>query len=409
MPKARGRHGERRLTKRAIERATPGRHTDGGGLYLVVDRSGAKRWLVRLVIQGKRRDLGLGSATLVDVEEARAKALEYRRKARAGGDPFAEVEKAKLAATPFKMIAQEVHEQVVLNSTKNGKHQDQWINTLKTYAFPTIGDKAMDDITTQDSQNILLPIWLTKSETARRVQQRMGRVFRYAISHRLATDNPVERAKENLAPKKKQKQVKHLESIDFDSVPSFMNTLENSKGTGALAFRFLILTAARSGMVRKARWSEIDFEDGCWTVPKEHMKTDREFHIPLVLGSLQVLHEALPFKTSDESLIFPSQMKPGQMLSDGTFRATLDRHGINCVPHGFRTSFRQFAGSEGVQLRYLTEVKEAALSHTTQGEVAAAYNRTEYYYERIGLMDEWAEFIVSPDRLYDFKKHQGKF
>lgn len=175
MPKARGRHGERRLTKRAIERATPGRHTDGGGLYLVVDRSGAKRWLVRLVIQGKRRDLGLGSTALVDVEEARAKALEYRRKARAGGDPFAEVEKAKLAATPFKMIAQEVHEQVVLNSTRNGKHQDQWINTLKTYAFPTIGDKAMDDITTQDIQNILLPIWLTKSETARRVQQRMGR------------------------------------------------------------------------------------------------------------------------------------------------------------------------------------------------------------------------------------------
>ncbi len=409
MPKATGRHGERRLTKRAIERAGPGRHTDGGGLYLVVDKSGARRWLVRLVIQGKRRDIGVGSVSLVDVEEARTKALEYRRKARAGGDPFSEAEKAERAATPFKEIAHEVHHQVVLNATSNGKHQDQWINTLKTYAFPLIGDKALDDITTQDIQNILLPIWLSKSETARRVQQRLSRIFKYAISHQLATDNPVERAKENLAPKKRQKEVKHFESIDFDSVHSFIHTLENSKGTGALAFRFLILTAVRGGMVRKARWSEIDFEKGCWTIPRDQVKTRKEFRVPLVLGSLQVLHEALPFKISENSLIFPSQMKPGKMLSDGTFRAILDRHGIKCVPHGFRTSFRQWTESEGVQLRYTTEVKEASLAHEIQNKVAAAYNRTDYFYERIDLMDEWAEFIVSPDRLYSFKEHQGIF
>lgn len=339
--------------------------------------------MIRLVIQNKRRDLGLGSISLVDVEEARAKALEYRKKARAGLDPFAEVEKAERAATPFKEIAQEVYEQVVLNSTSNGKHQDQWINTLKTYAFPVIGDKALDDTTTQDIQNILLPIWLSKSETARRVQQRMGRVFKYAISHRIATDNPVERGKENLASKKMQKQVRHHRALDCDSVPSFMRTLENSKGTGALAFRFLILTAARAGMVRKARWSEIDFEGGCWTVPEEHMKTRKEFQVPLVLGSLQVLHEAREFQDGEESLIFQPQMKPGHMISDGTFRAILERHGKDCVPHGFRTSFRQFAESEGIQLKYKDKVKEAALSHTTENEVAAAYNRTNYYYERV--------------------------
>ena len=409
MPKAKGRHGERRLTKRAIDRALPGRHTDGGGLYLVVDKSGAKRWLVRLVIKGSRRDLGLGSVSLVDVEEARARALDYRRTARAGGDPFAEVEEKKRLSTPFKEIAERLHEVVVLNATTNGKHQDQWINTLKTYAFPVIGDKALDDITTEDIQKILLPIWLTKSETARRVQQRMGRVFKYAISHRIATDNPVERAKENLAPKKKQKKVKHFQSIDCDGVPSFMHTLENSKGTGALAFRFLILTAARGGMVRSARWSDVDIEKGCWIVPGEKMKTGEEFHVPLTLGSLQVLHEALPFKNGNDSLIFPSQMMPGHMISDGTFRSILDRHGINCVPHGFRTSFRQWTETEGVQLRYSTETKEAALSHEVQNKVASAYNRTDYYFERMNLMDEWSEFIVSPDRLYSFAEHHGAF
>lgn len=213
--KAKGRHFERRLKASMIKKAAPGRHTDGGGLYLVVDPSGASRWLLRITVQGRRRDLGLGSKSVVSLDEARNKSDELRRVARNGGDPVAENEASTKLFITFDELAERVHREWIVPRSSNGKHVQQWISTLNTYASPVIGKKPVHLISRSDIFEILNPIWKAKHETARRVRQRMGVVFDYALEAEIRKDgNPVQdvmKGRKGDAPK-----VEHFRAASWD-------------------------------------------------------------------------------------------------------------------------------------------------------------------------------------------------
>lgn len=284
---------------RQVER--PGRYADGNGLYLVVDPSGAKRWMLRTIVHGTRRDIGLGGLSLVSLAEAREKAIEYRKLARAGGDPIAEKRSAQRTIPTFRDAAKKVHGEHE-PTWKNAKHGQQWINTLEQYAYPEIGDKRVDHIDTPDILRILSPIWLTKAETARRVRQRIASVFDWAkaAGHRTG-DNPVEGVTRGL-PKQSERKGHH-EAMRYSDVPAFVKKLRATNSElGKLAFEFLILTAARTSEVLEARWDEIDIDQKLWTVPPARMKAKREHRVPLSDRCLAILETARPMASGSPYL-----------------------------------------------------------------------------------------------------------
>lgn len=228
-----GPHFERRLNAAFVKTAPPGRHTDGGGLFLTVDPSGARRWLVRIVVRGRRRDIGLGSATLAPLGKAREKAHALRAVARAGGDPLTPDQGALPSSITFEAAAAQVHRNQIEATSRNGKHTVQWIATLRTYAFPYIGGKRVYEITRADILNVLEPIWLTKPETASRVLQRMKAIFDWSLvsEYRIAA-NPVDAVRAAL-PRQKKK-VKHFTAIPWETTTSLMTELEEAAGVGAL-------------------------------------------------------------------------------------------------------------------------------------------------------------------------------
>ncbi|WP_342112079.1 tyrosine-type recombinase/integrase [Methylobacterium sp. SI9] len=390
-----GRHPEKALTTvqvRALK--TPGRYADGHGLYLVVDPSGAKRWLLRIVVQGKRRDIGLGGASLVTLAEAREKALAYRKTARDGGDPLAERRRAQATAPTFAEAAETVHADHKA-TWKNAKHAAQWINTLRTYANPYFGSKPVDQIQTPDVLRALAPIWLTKGETATRVRQRIGTVLDWAkaAGHR-SGDNPVEGVTRGL-PKQGEREEHHT-ALPFAEVPAFVARLRAMSGQGEigrLAFEFLILTAARTSEVLDARWGEIDEVQALWTVPAARMKAGREHRVPLSARACEVLSAAKALG-GGSALIFPgrSGSKP---LSNMVFLMALRRMSVPITAHGFRSSFRDWA-AEATNLP--REVAEMALAHTIENRVEAAYRRGDLLAKRREMMEQWSTFVVTKPR-----------
>lgn len=393
--KAKGRHFERRLKASMIKKAPPGRHTDGGGLYLVVDPSGASRWLLRITVQGRRRDFGLGSTSVVSLEEARQKADEFRKMARGGGDPIEQTETSAKLFITFDELAERVHQEWIIPKSSNGKHVDQWINTLRTYASPVIGKKPVHLISRADIFTILNPIWKTKHETARRVRQRMGVVFDYALETEIRTDgNPVAdvlKNRRNEAPK-----VKHFKAADWLEAASIFDEFKAKEEIGALALCFTIATAVRSGAVRKARWNEIDDCKFVWDIPEGHMKTRAAFSVPLSIQAQMLLERAEKFKTGPDSLIFPSPARPDKMLSENTMRKILQASRPGLTVHGFRTSFRQFAEE---QTKFSREVKEYSLAHDVGSKVERAYNRGDYFEERSELMELWGKALAEAGEL----------
>jgi integrase len=284
--KRRERHPVNALTAvRVRKEQKPGRYADGNGLYLVVDPSGARRWLLRLVIEGRRRDLGLGSASLVPLSEAREKALAYRKTARQGGDPVRERKQASSLAPTFSKAAESVHKSRA-PGFKNAKHSAQWISTLRTYANPTIGELRIDLIATPDIHRLIGPIWLAKPETARRVLQRIAAVFDWAKAAGYRSgENPVDGVKQGLAKQSSGK--KHHNAMPFSEVPAFVANLRAADGFVAshLLLEFLVLTAVRTGEVLGAKWDEIDLVAAVWTIPAERMKAKREHRVPLIARS----------------------------------------------------------------------------------------------------------------------------
>ncbi|MFN3435351.1 MAG: tyrosine-type recombinase/integrase, partial [Sphingomonas sp.] len=279
------------LTAMKIKTLTePGRYTDGDGLMLIVAAGGARSWMLRARIDGKRRDIGLGSLKVLTLAEARAKATELRRQIAQGIDPIAERKKVEDPVPTFREAAALVHEEHKA-AWKNGKHQDQWINTLTTYAFPKLGDRFVNDIEGPIIRDVLAPIWLAKPETARRVRQRIGAVldWSYAKGYR-PTEAPMRSLSKGL-PRQPRKDG-HFAAMPFTDVPKLITRLRERSSVGRLAMEALILTAARSGEIRGAAWNEVDLEAGMWTVPAERMKMGRVHHVPLAPEAVDVFRRA---------------------------------------------------------------------------------------------------------------------
>ena len=342
MPKAHGKHPEKALSALKIKQLSePGRYVDGNGLYLVVDPSGAKRWLLRVMVQGKRTDIGLGSFGLVSLSEAREKAYEYRKQARAGGDPLASKREAKRVYPTFKKAAEIVHDEHKA-AWKNAKHTEQWINTLTHYAFPIIGELRIDRIDTPDVLRVLSPIWLAKPETARRVRQRLKNVFDWArASGYRAGDNPVDGVTRGL-PKQIDREEHHA-ALPFVEVPAFLKAMKetNSNLLSKLAFELLILTATRTSETILAEKHEFDLDAGIWTIPAERMKAKRSHRVPLSARAVELVQEAIEFAGNGKYL-FPGRSADNP-LSNTVFLQILKRMEVSVTAHGFRSSFRDWA------------------------------------------------------------------
>ena len=375
-------HKARPLTAARVRtEKRPGRYHDGQGLYLQVDPSSARRWLQRVVIRGKRTDLGLGGWPLVSLNAAREKALENRRTARSGGDPRTE----KRDVPTFAEAAAEV---VEFNrpTWKNAKHAAQWTSTLSTYVFPHFGSRLVSEVSGSDVMKALTLIWTAKPETARRARQRIGAVMKWAIANNYRLDNPAGDAIESVLPKTSRTQA-HRAALHYTAVPAAMRAVRASKASSKLCLEFQVLTASRPGEARQAQWSEVDADTRTWTIPSERMKADREHRVPLSTQTMEILAEARSLDDGS-GLVFPS--RSGRPLSDMTHRKLLMTLGIDCVPHGFRSSFRDWA-AEMTDAPHA--VMEAALAHVVGNSTEAAYFRSDLFDRRRTLMTQWADYL----------------
>lgn len=388
MPKQRGsRHPINALSVQFVRNAPPGFYCDGHGLNLRVDPSGARRWVQRLMIRGKSRTLGLGGFPLVSLAEARERAIRNRKLARAGGDPLAEKRQARLMPT-FEEAVEHV---VALHRPhwRNAKHAKDWPSSLRRHTFPRIGARPVSEVTSDDVLAVLTPIWHTRPETARRVRQRIGAVMKWAVAKGYRTDNPAGEAIGQALPRQVAEK-RHMPALPYREVPGAIEAVRGSDASLAakLAFEFLVLTAARSGETRLATWDEFDLEARVWTIPGERMKARRPHRVPLSERVLRVLGEARMLSGGD-GLVFPG-MKAGRPLSDMTLSKLLHELNIAAVPHGFRSSFRDWA-SELTDTPHA--VMEAALAHTVKDKAEAAYARSDLFDRRRHLMDQWAAYL----------------
>ena len=383
-------HPVNRLTAPAVRRLKAGMHADGGGLYLVVDDTGARRWALRTTVHGRRREIGLGPVSLLTLAEAREQARTLRKVARAGSDPITERDKGKRTSLTFEDAARKVHAEQIVPNAKNGKHVAQWLTTLETYAFPTMGLRPVHAVDQADILRVLSPIWTDKAETARRVRQRLRTVLDWArTAGHCDGVNPVEGVEKGLARQKDR--TKHHAALAWRELPALMPRIKAVDGMGALALQFAIFTAARSGEVRLATWAEIDMEAAVWTITEDRMKAGREHRVPLSVPALAILESVRPLSVGSKSLLFPSK-RAAKPLSDMTLAAVLKRLGITTTVHGMRSTFRDWAEES---TSYPHEVKEAALAHAVKSKVEAAYRRTDLFEKRVGMMDAWASYIVS--------------
>ena len=383
--KRRGRHPDKALSAAFVRSAPPGRHADGNGLYLFVQPTGTRSWVQRLVIRGRRRELGLGAAALVPLAKAREQALANRMLARSGGDPLADKRRVQGVPT-FAEAAQRVLEQK-RGGWRGRWHAQNWWNSMERYAFPRIGSRPVSEVNTADVLDILTPIWHVKAETARAVRQRIRSVIEWAIALDMRNDNPCDRVLPVLGPQNDI--VTHRLALPHKDVAAAIETVRAGSAQPAvkLAFEFLVLTATRSGEVRGAQWAEIDTTDHVWTLSAQRMKAKREHRVPLCGRALEVLDAARGLGDGNPH-VFP--MRSGRPISASTLLKTLNDLRVAAVPHGFRSSFRDWAAEETDHPR---EVIEAALAHVVQNKVEAAYARSDLFERRRILMDDWAAYL----------------
>lgn len=386
-----------KLTPRKVAIAGSGKYEDGGGLRLVVSPTGAKKWVLRFTIDGKRREMGLGSFPDVGLGEAREKATEHRKQAKGGVDPI-EARQTEPEKTPTFTTCAARYIRAHRRGWKNAKHARQWVSTLKTYARPEIGKKKVDTITTENILTILSPIWTTKTETAKRVQGRIENILDYAAAHKYR--DPLNPARwrghlDKLLPRPTRvKKVTHHPAMPHTEVPAFMAELSGNGSVSALALRFLILSATRTSEVLQAQWQEIDLEAAVWTVPAERMKARREHRVPLSDVTLSIL-EALP-RIEGNPYLFPGA-RHGRPLSNMALLQLMRGMGYGVdgdrgdyVPHGFRSSFRDWSGEVS---SFPRDVAEMALAHVIENKVEAAYRRGDLFAKRRKMMQEWADYV----------------
>ena len=379
------------LTAAFVQRIRePGRYGDGRGGYglsLLVKAMNStgrtsRTWSQRLRVNGQIVAVGLGSFPVVSLSQARDKALENKRTLAEGVDP-----RNSAAAPTFMETADKVIALHAESWRDGGKSEKQWRASLRTYAFPTIGNKPVGSITAADVLSVIEPIWNVKRETSRRVRQRIGQVFLYAIAAGLRPDNPAGDALGAALPSNGQA-TKHQPALPHAEVKqALVRIRESGAGQSARqALLFAVLTASRSGEVRGARWDEIDMRSRTWTIPGSRMKTGIEHRIPLSNAAMGLLVTATPLR--DGALIFPSSTRRGKQLSDRTLSKLIRELGLPCVVHGFRSSFRDWCADTGQR----RELAESALAHVTAG-TERAYFRSDLFEGRRELMAAWAAYV----------------
>ncbi len=341
----------------------PGRYSDGDGLMLQIGAGGARSWILRAQTGGKRRDFGLGSAKWVSLADAREAAGEIRRQLAKGIDPIAERKREREVIPTFKDAAVSVHKEQKAG-WKNGKHQAQWLSTLETYAYPTLAKLPVNEIEGPQIRKVLLPIWLTKPETARRVRQRIGAVLDWSYVNGFRTSEAPMRSLSKGLPRQ-PKDDGHFAAMSYALLPNFISRLRERSSVGRVALEALVLTAARSGEIRG----------------KPHQ-------VPLSAQAVDAFTRAKKYKVPCSDLVFPGQ-KLKKPMSDMTLLKVVRDMEAGVTVHGFRSAFRDWVAEE---TDVPGEIAEAALAHANSNKVEAAYRRTDFLEKRKALMRDWGAF-----------------
>ena len=377
-----------RLTAaKAKSLSKPGRHGDSDTLYLCVKASGAKSWIQRITIDGRRHDIGLGSFPVVSLAKARERAFANRVAIADGRNPLAEKIKAKIPT--FREAAEKT---IDANRPRwrNPKTDQNWTAALERHAFPVLGNMRVDRIGREDVLRGLTPLWTSKPEQARKLRRRIRATLAWCQAHGHIEHNIAGEAIDGALPA--QPAVKeHLRALPYRDVAAALATVDSSRAspTAKLCLRFTVLTAARSGETRGATWTEIDLQAGEWCIPASRMKSGVEHRVPLSDGALAVLQRALPLRNHSD-LIFPSPARRGRPLSDMALTKVLRDSGLadRATAHGFRSSFRDWCAETGKP----RELAEAALAHAVAG-VEGAYFRSDLFERRRRLMADWAGYL----------------
>lgn len=361
---------------------------DGAGLYLRVGQTGSKAWIQRIVVGGKRRDMGLGGWPEISLQEARAKAVMNRQAIAQGRDPLAErQEEKRQAAVPTFREAAERYYQDNLPRWKPGRHRDRWLKTLSTHAFSVFGEKPVNVIDRADVLKVLTRIWTSTPSQARVLRQKIRLVMGWCQAHGHIEVNPAGEVISAALPSMPTV-ARHHPALPYQELSKALAIIDHSQAGAStkLCLRFLALTAVRGAEARQATWDEINWETKTWMIPASHMKTRKAHRVPLSSAALEVLEQA---KGLDADLIFPGRR--GQPLSFITLSALMRRLKIGCVPHGFRSSFRDWA-AECTNADYAA--MEMSLGHFVGNFVERAYARTDLYQKRQRLMQQWSDYLT---------------
>lgn len=398
------------LTAKFIEKAKPGRHADGDGLYLLVKPSGAKSWVLRVQVDGRRRDIGVGSvetATFLQrtaigddialeqrsrltLAEARELSARLRNVAKAGRDPAAERRRDRSPPPSFKEAA--IAAQQALAPTWSKKTADAFLSSLHEHAFPSLGKKRVDEIEADDIATTLKAIWTTKPGMARKVRQRIGKVLDFAKAMRWRESETPRHSVSTLVGKAVAG--KNFPAMPYEDVPAFYANLGSSMETkGRLALMLLIATGARSGEVRTARWGHFNLARQEWNRPAELMKNGKAHTVTLNDEALSVLRRAAAHSNSEDDTALIFSNRDGNQLSDMTISKVMRDAKLPYVPHGFRSSLRDWSAEKMPQIP--DPVAEAALAHAVPEAVIRAYKRTDFLQMRRQLLDAWGRFIAS--------------
>ena len=390
------------LTAFKVKSAQPGRHSDGGGLLLLVKPNGRRYWFVRVMSDGKRRDFGLGDAGIngVGLAEARTKAEEIRKAVKGGTDPVAAKREAVAGRKAALSIASERTFEAVagqflekhISTLKSPKHRSLWRSTLETYAFPVLAKRPIDAITGPMVIDALEAVWTRAPETSRRVRQRIAAVLDYAHARGWRGPKPDLSALTSKALPKHTEGVKHHAAVPYPDAPVVLAALHSEPGTmGRLALLFTIYTAARSGETRGATWAEIDTAKAEWTIPADRMKAKKPHTVPLSTPALAVLEAAAKVRKTGKGIepLFPGS--GGRSLSDMTMSAAHRATAPGSTVHGWRSTFRDWAAETTT---FPADVCEAALAHSFGGKVQQAYQRGDLLVKRRKLMDAWARYLA---------------
>jgi integrase len=377
-----------RLTARKVETAKPGKYSDGHNLYLIVSPTGGRKWVLRFTWRGKAREMGLGTPASVPLADAREKAAQARRMIAQGIDPIHERKRDRGIPT-FGEMADEVRESLS-KGFRNDKHKAQWKSTLATYAAP-LSDMPVDIISTDDVLAVLKPIWTEKPETASRVRGRIEKILDAAKAKKKRQGENPARLRGNLdhlLPKQSKDRRRHHAAMPYEHVAAFLAKLRERETTAALALEFCILTAARSGEVLGARWSEIDLDTKIWTVQADRMKAGRKHRVPLSVRAVAILRQLAEIKTGD--FVFPGQRKNAPLWHMAMNETLRGMNIENATVHGFRSAFRDWCGNETAVPR---EVAEHALAHVVGDKSEQAYRRGDAFEKRRKLMEDWANYV----------------